>query len=235
VVVLQVLNGAFEAFDGRHLCPSYRDYLCNRARHLCYAILGPQHHDIHKLSVSWGKGKKSGTHIETQLLYRVLCNIDFRDHFAKKHGTWGIEGCFGTDDIENFFSELTRRAGGYMPSCEAALQMAGRAEAAAQLLWDTTWKQWVSKRKRYTVHQRTTRAQWNDGERVPTFWSLERELAFDLVERNLASLAPIAQPTVRAPKRMKHEGEKQATDSQQSVRLLQKRTKDTRASLARGA
>ena len=32
------------------------------------------------LATSAGSGKKSGTHIETNLLYRVLCNIDFREH-----------------------------------------------------------------------------------------------------------------------------------------------------------
>ena len=114
-----------------------------------------------------------------------------------------------------------------MPTCEVALQMAERAEAAAQSLWDPTWKQWVSKRKRYEVHQRTTRAQWNDGERVPTFWSLERDLEHFLLERDLASLEPLNASTCHAPKRMKREGEKQAADRPQAIRALQKRIVET--------
>ena len=175
-VVLQVLNGALEAFDARHLCPSYRDYLCERVRHLCYSILGPEHMDLAKLPTSAGTGKKCGTSLEIGLLYRFLSNIDMREWFARKHGTWGCEGCFGTDDLENFFSELTRRAGGYMPTCQVALSMAKRAEQAARSLWDPTWKQHVSKRKRYEVQHRATRAQWNDGERVPSFWTLEMDI-----------------------------------------------------------
>ena len=231
-VVLQVLNGALEAFDCRHLCPSYRDYMCERARHLCYVVLGPEHLDLDKLPVSAATGKKCGTTIEIGLLYRFLCNIDMREWFARKHGTWGCEGCFGTDDLENFFSELTRRAGGYMPTCEVAMQMAKKAEQAARSLWDPTWKQHISKRKRYVVQQRATRAQWNDGERVPTFWTLEQDIEYFLLERDLASLDRVPKQPVHAPKRMKREGDKQAADKTEAVRSLQKRMASTKRAAA---
>ena len=151
-----------------------------------------------------------------------------REEFARRHGTWGMEGVFGTDDLENFFSELTRRAGGYMPTCEIALQMARRAEAAAASLWNPTWRQFVSKRKRYEVNQRTSRLQWNDGERVPAFWSLERDLEYDLLERDLATLERVTKKRTHAPTRMQHLGEKQAMDKPEAIRNLHKRMMETK-------
>jgi hypothetical protein len=231
-VVLQVFNGAFEAFDAGHLCPSYRDYLCERARHLAFVLLGPDHLDPLLLSESAGSGKKAATNLEVGLLHRILCNVDMRELFAKRHGTWGIERAFGTDDLENFFSELTRRAGGYMPTCEKAMAMARRAEEAARSLWDPEWAQHTSRRKRYEVHQRTTRADWNDGERVPVFWPLEIDIRRRASKRDLETLQPVAKRACRPEMRMKREGEKQAQDKPQSIRQLHRQAERTHTAAA---
>ena len=59
-VALQCLNGAFEAFDGNHLTWTYRCYLRERARRVCYALLGPEHRDVRKLCKLGGQDCSNG-------------------------------------------------------------------------------------------------------------------------------------------------------------------------------
>ena len=77
-------------------------------------------------------------------------------------------------------------------------------------------------------NQRTSRLQWNDGERVPAFWSLERDLEYDLLERDLATLERVAKKRTHAPARMQHLGEKQAMDKPEAIRNLHKRMMETK-------
>ena len=216
--VLQILNGVFEAFDCGHLCPSYRDYLCTRGRWLCYRILGPDFNDPNKLAVSWGK--KCGTNLQVMVLYRVLCNIDAREQLHVSLKTWVIERTLGTDDLEGFFSELTRRSGGYMPNCRVALAAARTSERALQSRWDSTWKEDISKKKRYAEYERNTRPNWNDGWRVPAFWPLERWLTPRLAADGHAPVGP--------DKRQKRLGEMKTKTKAQAVRDIQKNAASSR-------
>jgi len=202
---LSVLNGAFDAFDCGKLVPSYRDYLCDRARHLIYLLRGPELDDVVMMAVSNGKGKKS-CGIESGLLQRLLANIDQREQMIKKLNLYFNERVLGTDDLENFFSELCRRArtGVHSVTAQKALQVARTAERASRMLWDDTWDQYESKRKHYTKQQISSRNDWNSGARVPDWWPLEQHLVGD--------------GKARAFKRMQKEGVKICKDRDAKVR-----------------
>jgi hypothetical protein len=173
--VLQVLHGVFCAFDCAHLCPSFRDYCCERGRKMLYIILGPELHDLTKLSVSLGSTVKSCGNLSTPLIYRILSNIDAREALTEKLGTWFRERACDSNDLEGMFSELTRRAGGYMPTFRRAFEAMKVAERATHALWEGSWTMFVSKRKRYTVDQSDqTRDPWNSGWRVYSWWPLEQ-------------------------------------------------------------
>lgn len=173
--VLQVLYGVFSAFDSAHLCPSFRDYCCDRGRKLLYLILGPELHDLTKLQVSLGTKVKSCGNLSTALIYRILSNLDARQALLKKLGTWFRERAVDSNDLEGMFSELTRRAGGYMPNFRDAFNAMKVAERATRAWWAGSWLMHVSRRKNYTVDQsEQTRDPWNSGWRVYEWWPLER-------------------------------------------------------------
>ena len=75
--------------------------------------------------------------------------------------------------MENLFSELTRRCGGYMPNVQVMLRMAKTAERAARSLWDMDIVQDVSNKRRYPIMELNKRSEWNDGQHCPKFWPLE--------------------------------------------------------------
>ena len=81
-----------------------------------------------------------------------LANIDAREQLVLRAGHYFIERAFGTDDLENFFSEVCRRSrsGRQAPNCQTAMLVARTAERVAKLLWDGRWRKYESKRKRYT-------------------------------------------------------------------------------------
>lgn len=159
-----------------HLCPSFRDFCCERGRTLLYLILGPELHDLTKLEVSLGSKVKSCANLSTALLYRILSNLDARHALMEKLGnTWFRERAADSNDLEGMFSELTRRAGGYMPNFRDAFNALKVAERATRALFAGSWVMYVSKRKRYTVDQsEQTRDPWNSGWRVYNWWPLER-------------------------------------------------------------
>ena len=206
--VLSVLNGVAETFDCGKLLPSYRDYLCARARHLIYLLLGSELDDCKMAAVSGGSSKSCG--IETALLYRFLSNIDAREQLIKQLGHYLVERALGTDDLENFFSELCRRSRSSRnsPNCQTAMIVARTAERAAKFLWDGRWRKYESKRKRYTKAERTTYNDWNCGARVPSWWPLELATAVQVV----------ANKKVKAEKRMHKAGESKTQYSAVSVR-----------------
>ena len=213
--VLSVLNGVAETFDCGKLVPSYRDCLCARARHLIYLLLGPELDDCALSAVSGGGTKKDGKSkkscgVETPLLHRFLANIDAREQLVKKVGHYFIERVFGTDDLENFFSEVCRRArsGRQAPNCQTAMLVARTAERAAKLLWDGRWRKYESKRKRYTKAERTTHVDWHCGARVPVWWPLDLPTGVEVASNS----------KVHAERRMHKEGCKKALDNASKVR-----------------
>ena len=165
---------------------------------MCYALLGPEHRDVRKLCKLGGQDCSNGS-FECNVLYRLLSNLDALEQVVIGLGTWVNERMLGTDDLENLFSELTRRCGGYMPSVQVLLQMSPRA------LWDTDVVQHVSKKRRYSVMSMDKRAEWNDGQRCPVFWPLEINAHYSGKE-------------VQPDKRQRHEGVKAGTYKPQSVR-----------------
>ena len=171
-ITLQCINGAFEAFDTNRLTWTFRCYLRERARCACYALLGREHYDVHKLASSHDKSC-SGESFECNVLMRLLSNIDALEQTVGRLGTWIVERLLGTDDLENLFSELTRRCGGYMPNVQVMLRMAKTAERAARSLWDMDIVQDVSNKRRYPIMELNKRSEWNDGQHCPKFWPLE--------------------------------------------------------------
>ena len=132
-------------------------------------------------------------------------------------GHYFIERAFGTDDLENFFSEVCRRSrsGRQAPNCQTAMLVARTAmlvartaERAAKLLWDGRWRKYESKRKRYTKAERTTHVDWHCGARVPLWWRLDLPTAEQVVENQ----------KVHAERRMAKEGKKKALYNASKVR-----------------
>ena len=143
-------------------------------------------------------------------VHRFLANIDAREQLVLRAGHYFIERAFGTDDLENFFSEVCRRSrsGRQAPNCQTAMLVARTAERAAKLLWDGRWRKYESKRKRYTKAERTTHVDWHCGARVPLWWRLDLPTAEQVVENQ----------KVHAERRMAKEGKKKALYNASKVR-----------------
>ncbi len=80
------------------------------------------------------------------------------------------ERAFGTNDVENGFSELVLVAGGYMPRLQKALESFRKAERRAQSKMDGNIAQYTSRKKRYPVHLVMARRDWLDVQRLPKWW-----------------------------------------------------------------
>jgi hypothetical protein len=121
------------------------------------------------------------------------------------------------------------------PSARAAAGGGGRGSAQVErgrLAGSVERARPSEDRKRYEVHQRTTRADWNDGERVPVFWPLEIDIRRRASKRDLETLQPVAKRACRPEMRMKREGEKQAQDKPQSIRQLHRQAERTHTAAA---
>ena len=99
-------------------------------------------------------------------------------------------------------------------NCRVALAAARTAERALQSRWDATWKEEISRKKRYAEYERNSREDWNDGWRVPSHWPLERELT--------PPVDPDRGAPVQPEKRMKSEGIYATKTKEQAVRVTQK-------------
>jgi len=110
---------------------------------------------------------------------------------------------------------MTRRSGGYMPKTLTALRAAKVAERAAIALWDKDVPQNISKKRRYAIWEHSSRSEWNDGQRCPSFWPLERDLE------------PAATGPARPEQKMRKLGEKAAKPKPVAIR-----TEHTRAAQA---
>ena len=51
---------------------------------------------------------KTAHGIEVALLVRMLCTFDARETFILEHKCYPVECAFGSDDLENAFSVITR-------------------------------------------------------------------------------------------------------------------------------
>ena len=144
-VFLTVMSDAFDALDKGHLDPCYRDFVIDRARYLLYRILGSAIDDAERLRVCYGKTFMG---IEAQLIFRLLSTFDAREQIVRRNGTYFVERCAGTDDVENTFSEVVAEMG-YMATGKVVQGAFRKAERRASAKMKDNIRQFVSSRKRY--------------------------------------------------------------------------------------
>ena len=144
-VFLNTMSDAFDALDKGHLDPCYRDFVIDRARYLLYRILGSAIDDAERLRVCYGKTFMG---IEAQLIFRLLSTFDAREQIVRRNGTYFVERCAGTDDVENTFSEVVAEMG-YMATGKVVQGAFRKAERRASAKMKDNIRQFVSSRKRY--------------------------------------------------------------------------------------
>ena len=99
----------------------------------------------------------------------MLATFDAREARIKGSGTYDVERTYSTDDVENCFSELVGTVG-YMATAPVVLAAFRKAERRADSKMNGNILQYMSRRKRYPPHMITTRADWSDGQRLPSWW-----------------------------------------------------------------